>query len=77
MAVKNRVRELWLLQKIAGNDVGIQELADAVGVSRQTINTYMNNNMKSYNSDALDKLCRYFKVPIGQLLYNDPEVEAQ
>lgn len=75
MAVKNRVFTLWheMMAK-EGRTIGVEDLAKEVGVSRQTINTYMKNKMKSYNSNALDKLCRYFNVPIGELLYNDPEI---
>lgn len=73
--MKNRVRTLWYkLQADLDREIGIEELANEVGLSRQTINTYMKNQMKSYNSEALDKLCRYFKVSVGELLYNDPEI---
>ncbi len=66
MKIKNRLKE-WRVKK---GDITQEELAQAVGVSRQTINAIEKG--KYLPSLALAfKLSQYFKTPIEELFYVD------
>jgi transcriptional regulator with XRE-family HTH domain len=78
MAVLNRFETL-LRQKIAAEDrdISITEVADEIGVSRDTLSRYAGQKITLYNSKVVDAICRYFKVDVGTFLYLDPAIESK
>lgn len=70
---KNRVLAL-LLKK--SNDEGRRiyqsELAKAVGVSENTISTWVSNNMEKINISVIERLCEYFDCDVSDLFYLEP-----
>lgn len=61
-----KLRELRI-----ANNLTQQQLAEAVGINKQTISSYENTNAKP-SADVLGKLLAIFGVPDNQLLlYSD------
>jgi putative transcriptional regulator len=69
MAVRNRLLSL-ISEKQAQTNRRItqEEVANAVGLSRQTLNKWVTNKVESYPKDTLDKFCKYFDCGVGDIL---------
>lgn len=52
---------------------GVMEIAERVGVSRQTINLWMGQELQTVNLDTLDKMCAFLGCTPGELLEYVPE----
>jgi len=48
------------------------DVADATGVHRMTLSKIANHPGYNTSSDVIDKLCSYFRVPIGELIEHIP-----
>lgn len=53
--------------------VSVAELARATGLARSSLMALYHDTPARYDRDTLDKLCRYFRVPIGDLLLYIPD----
>jgi transcriptional regulator with XRE-family HTH domain len=50
-------------------------LADKAGISVFTLRRYLNNTIKSYDPEVVDKLCKTLEIPIEKFFYqadNEP-----
>lgn len=57
--------------------ITIQEVATASGLSRMTLSKLINEHGANIQTDALDRLCRYFGCKVEQLVeYVADESEA-
>lgn len=76
MPVLNKFQTL-LRQRRAKEDreITLIEISEKTGVSRDTLSRYFGQKITQYNSDTVEKLCRYFKVEVGEFLYLDPTVD--
>jgi putative transcriptional regulator len=55
-------------QQKAGRPVTMQEVAEATGIARATINLIELNQTKGIDFDTLLKLCEFYGVQVGELL---------
>ena len=55
-------------QQQAGRPVTMQEVADATGIARATINQIELNQTKGIDFDTLLKLCQFYGIQVGELL---------
>lgn len=80
--VVNRVEELLAIKKrVENRDINKKDFAEELGVTRPTIDKYLNNDVKRYDESILLALCAYFGCSIGELLlvqeYNDDPDSGQ
>lgn len=76
MAVKNRIKKL-IRDKGSreDRDIPVEEVATAVGMTRQGFYRWLRDDVENYNKVTLDRLCRYFQCQPGDILYfEDDEV---
>lgn len=52
----------------------VMEIAEQVGVSRQTINLWMSGRLHTVNLDTLDKVCAFLGCTPGDLLEYVPDL---
>ncbi len=75
MAVKNRLVVLMAERTLAtGQRIEVKEIAQATGISRETLHSYLRQEPARFDGKVIEGLCRYFNVGIEQLLYFDPPV---
>jgi DNA-binding Xre family transcriptional regulator len=76
MAVLNRFQTL-LRNKRAKEDreIKIEDIAEEINISRDTLSRYANQRIKRYDSATVEALCRYFGVEVGDFLYLEPGIE--
>ena len=74
--MKNRLLVL-MGEKQAKENTAITaaKVAKEVGLSRQAISEWVNNNVRSFKAETLDALCQYFDCEVGDLLYRSDEAE--
>lgn len=48
--------------------INVATIADETGLSRQTIYTWLNNDLRRVEVDTIEALCKYFKCNVGDLL---------
>jgi len=53
--------------------ITITEIAEQTGIHRMTLSKVANHRDYNPTADVLDKLCTYFKCPIGQLVEHIPD----
>lgn len=53
--------------------VTIREIAEATGITRNTLSKMLNQHGASVRSDNLDRLCAYFGCRIEQLVEHIPD----
>ena len=76
--MKNRVAALiGRKQERENRVITASEVARETGLTRQVISKWINNEIISYRSDMLETLCKYFDCQVGDLLYIDPEPNAE
>ena len=66
--IKNRVRIL-----IAKNDIQINDVINATGLSRNTISRMINCRTTNISTKNIDKLCQYFRVTPNKFFAYDPD----
>ena len=72
--MKNRVAALMGEKQTRENRIiSASDVARETGLTRQVISKWINNEIVSYRSDMLQKLCTYFGCEVGDLLYIDEE----
>ncbi len=54
----------------------IKELADEAGLARQTVASLYHETNKMISYETIEKLCRFFEVDVGDLLYLDKDASA-
>lgn len=57
--------------------VTIQEIAQATGITRNTLSKLLNQHGASVRSENLDRLCAYFGCRIEELVEYMPDVAAR
>lgn len=67
-----RLKELRLKKKLS-----LQELADAVGVSKAHVWELETGKSKNPSVELLSKLAKHFEVPVAQLMGEDPEASEE
>lgn len=74
MAVKNRLVVLMSEKQIQENRlINASTVARETGLTRQVISKWIRGEVTEFRADMVDKLCRYFKVQAGDLIYVDPD----
>lgn len=72
--IKNRVAALIGEKQAKENRfISASEVARETGLTRQVISKWVNNEIVSYRSDMMEKLCAYFDCTPGDLLYIEAE----
>lgn len=71
--IVSRARQVRLdYQQRIGRSVSIQEVADAVGITRAALSNIEGGKTKQVEYETLRKLCEFYGVPVGDLLrYED------
>lgn len=67
--IKIDLLPLWHQKEMeTGNDLSIREVADATGLSWETVNKIKRNKTTRFDTKVLTRLCEYFEVPDGDLI---------
>ena len=76
--MKNRLVEL-LAEKMQREKrlITPSELARETKISRQNVHRWLNNEITSFPSETLDKICDYIPCELSDLLVRVQELEAQ
>lgn len=83
MALKNRIPELIekykKTHKGSGKDgqVTQNDIAYLMNIDPATLSRYKSEYVKRYDSDVLEKVCKFFDVPISEVLYFDNEEKSR
>lgn len=48
--------------------INVATIAQETGLSRQTIYSWLNNELQRFDKDTIEILCKYFKCDVGDLL---------
>jgi DNA-binding Xre family transcriptional regulator len=74
MKIESKVRQLrFKYQAEVGRKVSVQEVADAIKVSRERLTQIELGGMKEIDTDTLAKLCAFYKVGVGDVLEYNPD----
>lgn len=74
MAVKNRLIELMGEKQMnEARPINASIVARETGLTRQVISKWIRGEVTEFRAEMVDKLCRYFKVQAGDLIYVDPD----
>lgn len=65
------------MQAKTNRSVTQAEVAEYVGLTPQAFSKWVNNDVRSYSAEVLDKLCEFFDCDPGDILYRTRDVEAQ
>ncbi len=68
MKVKNRLAEIMKETKTTQ-----RQLADALNISKTTINTYAQNKNRTYNNEIVEAICQYFGIRVEDFFYSEYE----
>ena len=72
--MKNRLIELMGEKQMKeGRTINASIVARDTGLTRQVISKWMRGEVTEFRADMVDRLCRYFKVQAGDLIYIDPD----
>lgn len=72
--MKNRILALMGEKQSKENRAISQaEVAAATGLTRQAISKWARGEITQFNSETVERLCKYFDCQIGELLYIDEE----
>jgi DNA-binding Xre family transcriptional regulator len=75
--INSKARQLrFRYQAELGRKVSVQEVADALGVSRERLTQIELGTMKEIDNDTLAKLCAFYKVGVGDVLEYDPNIRT-
>lgn len=53
---------------VEGRRIPLDEVAGATGIHRTTLSLMINRKGYSARTDSIDKLCRYFDVPVEKVI---------
>lgn len=71
-----RYHLMALVEKKSFNDgqrVTINEISDATGIHRATLSKMINSPGCNVTLDTIDRLCKFFEVPVEQLIEHVPD----
>jgi putative transcriptional regulator len=79
VTVNNRFAALLAEKRIQERrNISLQEVAQATGVSRQSLYKWENNSVNRFDVPVINALCQYFGIEPGQLFqYVPDEVPAK
>lgn len=80
MPVKNRIVALMGEKQSKENrPISQAEVARETGLTRQSVSLWARGEITQFNSETIERLCKYFGCQIGDLLYieEDPIGEPQ
>lgn len=70
--IVSKVRQLrFNYQAKVGRQVSVQEIADAIGISRERLTQIELGKMKEIDTETLGKLCKFYGVGVGDVLEYD------
>jgi len=73
--INSKVRQLrFKYQAEIGRKVSVQEVADALGISRERLTQIELGTMKEIDTETLAKLCAFYGVGVGDVLEYDPSI---
>ncbi len=76
MPVKNRLNALMGEMQTRENRAITQaEVAEGTGLTRAAINKWKKGRITQFNSDTVERLCKFFNCDVGDLLYVEFEEE--
>lgn len=52
-----------------------RDIAEAMKIDPATLSRYKSSVVKRYDSDVLEKLCKFFDVPLTDVLYMEEDSE--
>jgi transcriptional regulator with XRE-family HTH domain len=79
MALKNRITQLIEDYKKTHKGSGKEgqvtqvDIAHAMNIDPATLSRYKSEYVQRYDSDVLEKVCKFFKVPLTEVLYMEEE----
>lgn len=68
--LKERIADLEFRER---RRVTIQEIAEATGLNRMTLSKMANHHGANVQSDALDRLCTFFRCRVEELVEHVPD----
>lgn len=69
VAVSSNLRVLHSLKEAAeARRIPYREIKEITGVAESTISQYMNDGVKYYDSDTLERLCKYYNCEPGDII---------
>jgi DNA-binding Xre family transcriptional regulator len=71
--LKERIADLEFRER---RRVTIQEIAEVTGLNRMTLSKMANHHGANVQSDALDRLCTFFRCRIDELVEHIPDGAA-
>jgi DNA-binding Xre family transcriptional regulator len=72
--IKNNFKALFLEhQKKENRLISKTEAAKAMGITRTTLDKWLEGEVGKFDADVLVKVCDYFNVPLSQLLEYQPD----
>ncbi len=70
MAVKSKLFEFWQLKEIElGHRLTVAEAMRATGLHRDSIQGFLDGDVKRFDEPTLNKLCKFFNVPPGPVSF--------
>lgn len=78
MAVKIDFEKM-MLRKMneRGRLMTLDEMAEEAGVSRQSMSSWKRGELEMFRVSTLEKLCKYFKCQVGDLMYTVPDYREE
>lgn len=74
MRIVSKVRQLRFVQQAKlGRKLSIQEVADAIGISRERMTQIELGRMQEIDTDTLAKICKFYGVKVGDVLEFEEE----
>lgn len=74
MRIVSKVCQLRFAQQAKlGRQVTVQEVADAIGISRERLTQIELGRMREIDTETLAKLCRFYGVGVGDILEYEEE----
>lgn len=79
MVVRSRLKELvYQRERELGDRLWQKDIAKATGLTEKTISRWMSPEpFTRLEVDAIIRLCRYFNVDLGELIYMEETKSAQ
>jgi putative transcriptional regulator len=72
--VKNRILALMGEKQAKENrSINQTDVAEATGLTRAAISKWARGEITQFNSETIERLCKYFNCGIGDLLYIEEE----
>lgn len=72
----NNFKTLYLQHQVkTGEIISKGEAAQALGITRATLENWLTGEVSRYEDEILRKICDYFNVPLSDLLEYTPETD--